>query len=230
MAVPVARPTVVVTIDGPAGAGKSTVARRLADLLGFDYLDTGAMYRAVALIGHRDGLLHDAEALARRLESLELVISGGVVLVNGDDVTAQLRDPEVTRFSSVVAAQPAVRAFLVRAQRQAAFGRRIICEGRDQGTVVFPDALCKFFLTADPRERARRRSEDMVRQGKAVPDLEALEREISERDMRDANRAESPMVAAADADHVDTTSLLLEDVLALLSGRIQKALSGGLET
>jgi cytidylate kinase len=202
----------------------------LADLLGFDYLDTGAMYRAVALIGHRDGLLHDAEALARRLESLELVISGGVVLVNGDDVTAQLRDPEVTRFSSVVAAQPAVRAFLVRAQRQAAFGRRIICEGRDQGTVVFPDALCKFFLTADPRERARRRSEDMGRQGKAVPDLEALEREISERDMRDANRAESPMVAAADADHVDTTSLLLEDVLALLSGRIQKALSGGLET
>jgi cytidylate kinase len=201
----------------------------LADLLGFDYLDTGAMYRAVALIGHRDGLLHDAEALARRLESLELVISGGVVLVNGDDVTAQLRDPEVTRFSSVVAAQPAVRAFLVRAQRQAAFGRRIICEGRDQGTVVFPDALCKFFLTADPRERARRRSEDMARQGKAVPDLEALEREISERDMRDANRAESPMVAAADADHVDTTSLLLEDVLALLSGRIQKALSGGLE-
>jgi cytidylate kinase len=168
--------------------------------------------------------------LARRLESLELVISGGVVLVNGDDVTAQLRDPEVTRFSSVVAAQPAVRAFLVRAQRQAAFGRRIICEGRDQGTVVFPDALCKFFLTADPRERARRRSEDMGRQGKAVPDLEALEREISERDMRDANRAESPMVAAADADHVDTTSLLLEDVLALLSGRIQKALSGGLET
>jgi cytidylate kinase len=202
----------------------------LADLLGFDYLDTGAMYRAVALIGHRDGLLHDAEALARRLESLELVISGGVVLVNGDDVTAQLRDPEVTRFSSVVAAQPAVRAFLVRAQRQAAFGRRIICEGRDQGTVVFPDALCKFFLTADPRERARRRSEDMARQGKAVPDLEALEREISERDMRDANRTESPMVAAADADHVDTTSLLLEDVLALLSGRIQKALSGGLET
>jgi cytidylate kinase len=202
----------------------------LADLLGFDYLDTGAMYRAVALIGHRDGLLHDAEALARRLESLKLVISGGVVLVNGDDVTAQLRDPEVTRFSSVVAAQPAVRAFLVRAQRQAAFGRRIICEGRDQGTVVFPDALCKFFLTADPRERARRRSEDMARQGKAVPDLEALEREISERDMRDANRAESPMVAAADADHVDTTSLLLEDVLALLSGRIQKALSGGLET
>jgi cytidylate kinase len=202
----------------------------LADLLGFDYLDTGAMYRAVALIGHRDGLLHDEEALARRLESLELVISGGVVLVNGDDVTAQLRDPEVTRFSSVVAAQPAVRAFLVRAQRQAAFGRRIICEGRDQGTVVFPDALCKFFLTADPRERARRRSEDMARQGKAVPDLEALEREISERDMRDANRAESPMVAAADADHVDTTSLLLEDVLALLSGRIQKALSGGLET
>jgi cytidylate kinase len=202
----------------------------LADLLGFDYLDTGAMYRAVALIGHRDVLLHDAEALARRLESLELVISGGVVLVNGDDVTAQLRDPEVTRFSSVVAAQPAVRAFLVRAQRQAAFGRRIICEGRDQGTVVFPDALCKFFLTADPRERARRRSEDMARQGKAVPDLEALEREISERDMRDANRAESPMVAAADADHVDTTSLLLEDVLALLSGRIQKALSGGLET
>ena len=230
MAHPANRPTVVVTIDGPAGAGKSTVARRLADLLGFDYLDTGAMYRAVALIGRRDGLLEDSEGLARRLESLELVVSGGVVLVNGDDVTTQLRDPEVTRFSSVVAAQPAVRAFLVRAQRQAAFGRRIICEGRDQGTVVFPDALCKFFLTADPRERARRRLKDMARQGKAVPDIDTLVREISERDMRDANRAESPMVAAADADHVDTTSLLLEDVLALLSGRIQKALSGGLET
>lgn len=230
MANPAHRPTVVVTIDGPAGAGKSTVARRLADLLGFDYLDTGAMYRAVALIGRRDGLLDDSEGLARRLESLELVVSGGVVLVNGDDVTTQLRDPEVTRFSSVVAAQPAVRAFLVRAQRQAAVGRRIICEGRDQGTVVFPDALCKFFLTADPRERARRRLEDMARQGKVVPDIDTLVREISERDMRDANRAESPMVAAADADHVDTTNLLLDDVLALLSGRIQKALSGGLET
>lgn len=227
MAVPEERSTVVVTIDGPAGAGKSTVARRLADLLGFDYLDTGAMYRAVALIGHRDGLLADAEALARRLERLKLDIAGGVVWVDGDDVTSQLRDPEVTRFSSVVAAQPAVRAFLVQAQRQAALGRRIICEGRDQGTVVFPDALCKFFLTAAPRERARRRRDDMARQGKDVPDLDTLEREIAERDMRDANRTESPMVAAADADHIDTTSLVLDDVLALLSGRIQRALTGG---
>lgn len=217
---------IVVTIDGPAGAGKSTVAKTLAHRLGFDYLDTGAMYRAVALMARRNNLLEDAVSLAEHLDGAKLEIAGGVVRMNGQDVTGHLRDPEVTRGSSLVAAIPAVREFLVRAQRRAAQGRRIICEGRDQGTVVFPGALCKFFLTAHPRERARRRLEDMARQGKALPDLDELERQIAERDARDATRKDSPMVPAADAHMVDTTSMTLDQVMDHLAVTIRRALEG----
>lgn len=217
---------IVVTIDGPAGAGKSTVAKTLAQKLGFDYLDTGAMYRAVALLAHRHNLLEDAVRLAEHLDGAALEIAGGVVRMNGEDVTGLLRDPEVTRGSSLVAAFPAVRTFLVRAQRQAARGRSIICEGRDQGTVVFPGALCKFFLTAHPRERARRRLEDMARQGKSLPALDDLERQIAERDERDATRQDSPMVPAADAHLVDTTSMSLDQVLDHLAVTIRRALEG----
>jgi cytidylate kinase len=217
---------VVVTIDGPAGAGKSTVAKTLAQRLGFDYLDTGAMYRAVALLARRLNLLEDAERLSMHLDTAALEISGGLVRLNGEDVTGLLRDPEVTRGSSLVAAIPAVRAFLVRAQRQAAQGRSIICEGRDQGTVVFPGALCKFFLTAHPRERARRRLEDMARQGKELPALDDLERQIAERDERDATRQDSPMVPAADACLVDTTSMTLEQVMDHLAVTIRRAMEG----
>lgn len=217
---------IVVTIDGPAGAGKSTVAKTLALRLGFDYLDTGAMYRAVALLAHRHNLIEDAVRLAEHLEAAALEIAGGVVRMNGEDVTGLLRDPEVTRGSSIVAAIPAVRAFLVRAQRQAARGRRIICEGRDQGTVVFPRAMCKFFLTAHPRERARRRLEDMARQGKELPALDDLERQIAERDERDATRKDGPMVPAADAHMVDTTSMSLEQVMEHLAEVIRFALEG----
>lgn len=217
---------IVVTIDGPAGAGKSTVAKTLAQRLGFDYLDTGAMYRAVALLAHRHNLLEDATRLAEHLDRAALEIAGGVVRMNGEDVTSLLREPEVTRGSSLVAAIPAVRAFLVRAQRQAARGRSIICEGRDQGTVVFPGALCKFFLTAHPRERARRRLEDMARQGKALPTLDDLERQITERDERDATRRDSPMVPATDAHMVDTTSMSLEQVMEHLTGMIRCAQEG----
>ena len=217
---------IVVTIDGPAGAGKSTVAKTLAQRLGFDYLDTGAMYRAVALLARRHNLLEDAERLSMHLDTAALEISGGLVRLNGEDVTGLLRDPEVTRGSSLVAAIPAVRAFLVRAQRQAAQGRSIICEGRDQGTVVFPAALCKFFLTAHPRERARRRLEDMARQGKELPALDDLERQIAERDERDATRQDSPMVPAADACLVDTTSMTLEQVMDHLAVTIRRAMEG----
>lgn len=217
---------IVVTIDGPAGAGKSTVAKTLAQRLGFDYLDTGAMYRAVALLAHRHNLYEDAVGLAEHLDAAALEIAGGLVRMNGEDVTGLLRDPEVTRGSSIVAAIPAVRAFLVRAQRQAAQGRRIICEGRDQGTVVFPGAMCKFFLTAHPRERARRRLEDMARQGKPLPALDDLERQIAERDERDATRKDSPMVPAADAQIVDTTSMTLDQVMDHLAVIIRRALEG----
>lgn len=217
---------VVVTIDGPAGAGKSTVARTLAERLGFDYLDTGAMYRAVALLAHRNNLLEDPGGLSALLEGMALEVSGAKVVLGGEDVTEQLRGPEVTRASSLVAANPAVRAFLVRAQRQAALGRKIICEGRDQGTVVFPGAACKFFLTANPRERARRRLADLAARGGALPTLDELERQIAERDSRDAGRADSPMKAAVDAITVDTTSMALEQVLEHLAGAIHKALEG----
>ena len=219
-----ARRESVVTIDGPAGSGKSTVAKTLAVRLGFDYRDTGAMYRAVALSAGRHNLLEDPARLAAHLETLALGIAGGVVTLGGEDVTGLLRDPDVTRGSSIVAAVPAVRAFLVEAQRRAAVGRDIICEGRDQGTVVFPRAMCKFFLTAHPRERARRRLDDMVRQGQAPPALDDLERQIAERDERDATRKDSPMVPASDARVVDTTSMTLEQVSDHLAGLIQLSL------
>src|SRR5262249_36257238 len=153
--------SVVVTIDGPAGAGKSSTARALARRLGFDFLDTGAMYRAVTWAGLQAGCdLTDEAALGRLLADFRLEMPADKVIVNGQDVTHAIRDPQVTAASGAVASSPVVRRRLVELQRQLAAGRRIVCEGRDQGTVVFPDAKCKFFLVADPLERARRRLKD----------------------------------------------------------------------
>src|SRR5438067_1380445 len=141
----------IVTIDGPAGAGKSSAARMLAQRLGFEFLDTGAMYRAVALAALRAGLdLHDQAGLTRLLTTLTLDMPPGRVLLNGEDVTTAIRTGAVTAATSPVADSPAVRRHLVALQRAVAAGRDVVCEGRDQGTVVFPEAACKFFLKADP--------------------------------------------------------------------------------
>jgi cytidylate kinase len=212
---------VIVTIDGPAGAGKSTAARRLAGRLGFDFLDTGAMYRAVALAWKRTGVAAVDEArLAELVDHITIEVDRGRVLLQGEDVTEQIRTAEVTRLSRAVADSPAVRSKLSALQRQAAMGRNIVSEGRDQGTVVFPDAGCKFFLTADPEERARRRQREMVGRGEPVRLEEVLQAQ-TERDARDRTRAVAPMVPAADALVVDTTHLDLDAVVDFLEEKVR---------
>src|SRR5438552_4298306 len=195
----------IITIDGPAGAGKSSAARALALRLGFQFLDTGAMYRAVTLAALRAGIDRtDQEALARLLDGLRLEMPPGQVILNGEDVTAQIRTAEVTDASGPIASSRVVRERLVLMQRKLAQGRDIVCEGRDQGTVVFPDAACKFFLVADPVERARRRQREMLTRGEVV-ELQDVLAAQEERDRRDASRAVGPMAPAADAVELDST-------------------------
>lgn len=206
----------VVTIDGPAGAGKSTVARMVADALGWRLLDTGAMYRAVTFAALRAGIdLTSEEALGSLAESVSVRLPPGHVLLDGDDVTDHIRTVEITRASRYLADSPRVRTQLVRLQREFAAENRVVAEGRDQGTVVFPDALCKFFLTATTAERARRRFAEFSAKGESI-DLEGVERDLIERDERDAARAIAPMKPAEDARIVDTTGLPLDEVVGLI--------------
>jgi cytidylate kinase len=212
----------IITIDGPAGAGKSSTARALADRLGFDYLDTGAMYRAVTLAALRAGIeLRNQEALARVLDGMRLEMPPGRVLLGGEDVTLAIRVPEVTAASGAVADSPVVRRRLVEMQRAIAAGRNFVCEGRDQGTIVFPDAARKFFLIADPRERARRRQVEMAARGQTV-DLEALLQAQEERDRRDAARDLAPMRPADDAVIIDSTHLSLSEVVNRMEAEVRR--------
>ena len=209
----------IVTIDGPSGVGKSTVTKALAARLGFEYLDTGAMFRAVALAMLRSGIdLDDHAAVAAALAGRHVEMPPGRVLLNGEDVSGLIRTPEVSQGASKVGLVPAVRRFLAEEQRQAAAGHDIVCEGRDQGSFVFPDAACKFFLTADPRVRAERRAAELARKGQVVGVDEVLA-DQHERDGRDALREIAPMRPAADAVIVDTTHLTTDDVV----GQLEKA-------
>src|ERR1043165_8910288 len=159
----------IVTIDGPAGAGKSSVAQALAQRLGFEFLDTGAMYRAVTLAALRRKLdLSDQTAIAQLLQTIHLDMPGNRVILNGEDISTAIRTPEVTVASGAIASSKIVRTTLVGWQREIAAGRDIVSEGRDQGTLVFPDALCKFFLIADPVERARRRQRQLAAAGTTI--------------------------------------------------------------
>lgn len=215
----------IVTIDGPAGAGKSSAARALAARLGFEFLDTGATFRAVALAAARAGVALDDEAeLASLLARIRLEMHGGRVVLDGDDVSAAIRTPAVSAGSSVVAASAVVRPYLAALQRRVAAGRDMVCEGRDQGTVVFPDAACKFFLTADPEERLRRRARELEAKGETV-DLEVLRMAQMERDARDATRALAPMRPAADAIHLDSTSKTLDDVVKQMEEMVRRRLA-----
>lgn len=207
----------IVAIDGPAGAGKSTVARGVADRLGYLYIDTGAMYRAIAWCAIRACVpITDTNSiLALALETdVTLQTIDGVqhVFANGEDVSAEIRTPEATRASSPVSAIPGVRKRLVELQRKMAAEGGVVMEGRDIGTVVFPDAEVKVFLTASAQERARRRVEQMREMGVAA-DLDKTAAEMRERDLRDSSRATAPLVQAADAVLLDTDGLTIEQVI-----------------
>jgi cytidylate kinase len=211
----------IVTIDGPAGAGKSSAARALAQRLGFAFLDTGAMYRAVTLAALRGSCDRaDQTALAQLMAGLRLDMPPGKVVLNGEDVTGLIRTPEITAASGAIASSPVVRQQLVAWQRQIAAGGDFVCEGRDQGTIVFPDALCKFFLFADPTERARRRHRELSARGDTISFDEVLKAQ-DERDARDAARDIAPMIPAHDAIRFDTTSCTLEQVVERMEQEVR---------
>jgi cytidylate kinase len=212
----------IVTIDGPAGAGKSSAARSLAKRLGFAFLDTGAMYRAVTLAGLRRACnLTDQTQLTLLVNSLRIDMLDGRVVLDGDDVSTAIRTPDVTAASGAVASSAVVRAKLVEWQRAIAAHGNYVCEGRDQGTVVFPDALCKFFLFADPEERARRRHRELQARGDVITFDEIL-RTQKERDARDAARDIAPMIPARDAILLDSTAHSLDDVVLRMENEVRK--------
>jgi len=205
----------IVTVDGPAGAGKSTAARGLAAALGYAYIDSGAMYRVVALAAQRAGVdLDDGEAVAALVSHVRFVVEARAmrVLLDGEDVTIALRAPEVGGVASRVAAHARVRARLVEEQRMLGGAGGIVMDGRDIGTVVFPDADCKFFLTASAAERARRRHAEDAAGGGTV-ELATTRAEIEARDRRDRERAVAPLRAADDAIVIDTSALTPEAVI-----------------
>jgi len=212
----------IVTIDGPAGAGKSSVARAVARRLRFRFLDTGAMYRAVALAGLRQRVdWQRPEQLAEVAKRLDLRFDGRRMWLGGEDITEAVRTSQVTAATRFAADNPAVRGRLVELQRQfAAEAADIVTEGRDQGTVVFPNAECKIFLTASPEERARRRVEDLRAQGEAADFDEVLAAQ-QRRDREDAERPVGALVAAADAIEVLTDGMSFEEVVDRLENIVR---------
>lgn len=206
----------IITIDGPAGAGKSTAARMLAERLGFEFLDTGAMYRAVAWACiDRDVDLNDTQAVSRTAASISIQFEGERILCNDRDVTVAIRSAEASHAASIVAAVSEVRQEMVRLQRESATGHHYVTEGRDQGSEVFPDAACKFFLTADPRERAERRLQELQDRGQ-TGSLDEVLTQIVDRDERDRSRDVGPLVMADDAVEVDTSGKTIDQVVDLL--------------
>jgi cytidylate kinase/pantoate ligase/cytidylate kinase len=215
----------IVTIDGPAGAGKSTIARKLAQRLGFRFLDTGAMYRAVAWAAMQQS--HDwaqAEKLVVLAGELQLDVDEQHVAIDGRDVTREIRTPEVTAATHFAANNPGVREILVAQQRRAAGNDDIVTEGRDQGTVVFPHADCKIYLTASPEERARRRTKELVARGQAATVEEVLAAQ-NRRDASDSSREVGPLVPASDAIEVATDGLSPDEVLDRLEELVRGKMS-----
>ncbi|KAA0138959.1 (d)CMP kinase [Gimesia chilikensis] len=212
----------IVTIDGPAGSGKSTAARGLSQRLGFEFLDTGAMYRCVALAVLNQGIdPADSQSVGNVSQQIRISFADAHVILNGEDVTQAIRTAEVSEAASKVAQYPVVREALVDLQRQAAEGVNIVSEGRDQGTVVFPDALCKFFLIADPEERARRRFDEMQGQDQEITQAEILQ-QIHQRDQRDESRTVAPLKPADDAVEINTSQLSIEEVLDQLEQTVRE--------
>ncbi len=217
----------LITIDGPAGAGKTTVSRALADRLGYRYIDTGALYRAVALAAKSRQIdPGDDAALQQLCSELNLEfreINGEQRLFsNGQDVTDYIRTPEVTMLASAVSARPVVRDYLLGLQRSLGARKAAVVEGRDMGTVVFPDADVKFFLSASTEARALRRYEELRQKSKIAPRREDVERDMRQRDKNDSSRKVAPLKAAEDAIVIDSTQLTVDAVVDLMVTHILK--------
>ncbi len=216
----------VVTIDGPAGSGKSTTARMVARKLGYTYLDTGAMYRAMTVKALKTGVdLDDPDALARQARETDMAIrpdpDGTRVILDGTDVTDEIRTPEVTQASSIVAAAEGVRKRMVELQRQVGAGGGIVAEGRDMGSVVFKDAEIKIYLDASLGCRALRRKKELEAAGTAV-DLEEMEKDIESRDIYDSSREHSPLIIPEGSIIVDTTEMTIEEQVKRVIQEVRK--------
>jgi cytidylate kinase len=211
----------IVTLDGPAGAGKSTVARALAGRLGFRFLDTGAMYRTVALAGAQHGVdWSEPAALVELTHKIRIELSGDRVFLDGRDVSSAIRTSEITAITHYAANNPGVRAILVEQQRALAGNDDLVTEGRDQGTVVFPQAECKIYLTASPHERALRRQRELHARGEEVSFDELLEQQNA-RDESDASRSVGPLARPADAIELMTDGLSQDEVVDRLDAIVR---------
>ena len=203
----------IVTIDGPAGAGKSSIAKQVAKQLGFDFLDTGAMYRAITLGVIRRGIrFEDHDAIVEYAASVEIRWDDGRMLLDGDDVTAEIRSPTVTAAIGHIANLRRVRVILSEQQRAIAKGRDLVSDGRDQGTEVFPNAECKFFLTASPEERAKRRQDQLNQRGRFMP-LDEIRTAQDKRDLEDRTRQMGALRPATDAVVIHTDGMTIEEVV-----------------
>ena len=221
----------MVAIDGPAGAGKSTLAQRVADRLGFVYVDTGAMYRAIALWADRTGTaesdMHRMEQLAREA-TIQFETGSRRILLNGEDISADIRTQSIADAASRIAAQPAVRRALVAKQREICEASSAVMEGRDIGTVVLPEAQVKIYLDADPQVRAGRRVAELKDRGES-PDQVETALEMAARDQRDRTRPESPLMQAPDAVYLDTTVMNIEDAEEAVLKLIRERTANGKE-
>ena len=211
----------VVAVDGPSASGKGTIAKRVAEALGFHYLESGALYRLVALLALRRST-NDEAALAQEAENMDVVFQGDEILLEDEEVSQHIRHEAVGNRASEVARMPAVRQALLRRQRAFRRPPGLVADGRDMGTIVFPDAALKIFLTASPEIRAQRRYNQLIEKGISA-NLRALSRDLAERDARDANRAVAPLVPAPDSQVLDSSGLSIDEVVE----RILKLYQGG---